>query len=112
MIWAFLSAKGFLGLAKGTWLLGAIVALIGAVVWLQARENADDKANQELGRTIEREEALTETIEQIEEAQDAREEIEAEADRGAGDTLYRQCLRARNGTPELCQRFLPSRPAG
>jgi predicted Holliday junction resolvase-like endonuclease len=97
MIWAFLSAKGFLGLAKGTWLLGAIVALIGAVVWLQARENADDKANQELGRTIEREEALTETIEQVEEAQDAREDNRTRT----VEQRNADCVR-RSRTPENC----------
>lgn len=97
MIWAFLSARGFLGLAKGIWLLGAVALLIGAVVWLRADENADDKANQEIGRTVEREKALTETIEQVEEANEAREDNRTRTP----EQRNADCLR-RSRTPENC----------
>ena len=109
MLFAWLGARGFLGLAKGLWLLGAVVLLIGAVAWLKSRETADDKANVEIGRAIEREEALTETIERVETANEAREEI-GRPD-AAGDRLrYDQCLRTAR-TPANCERFLPDRQA-
>jgi membrane protein implicated in regulation of membrane protease activity len=105
MIMAWLTGKGFLGLAKGLWLLGAVVALIGAVAWLQARENADDKANQEIGAAVQREGDLRETIERTETANEAREEIGRHD--AAGDRLrYDQCLRTAR-TPANCERFLP-----
>lgn len=97
MIFAWLTARGFLGLAKGLWLLGAIVALIGAVAWLRAAENADDKANQAIGRTIEREEALGETVKQVEQANEAREDNRTRTD----DQRHADCLR-RSRTPENC----------
>jgi hypothetical protein len=34
MIFAWLSARGFLGLAKWIWVAIAVVVMIGAVVWL------------------------------------------------------------------------------
>lgn len=95
-----------LGLARWVWLLGAIVAVIGAVAWLQARERADDKANQEIGATKQREGDLRATLERTETANDAREEIERPG--AAGDKLrYDQCLRTAR-TPANCERFLPS----
>jgi hypothetical protein len=98
-------AAPLLGIARWVWLAGAVVALVGVVLWLNAREKADDRANQELGATVQRETDLRKTIERTETANEAREEI-ARPD-AAGDRLrYDQCLRTAR-TPANCQRFLP-----
>lgn len=41
MIWAFLSARGFLGLAKGIWVAIALAALIGGFALWLANEKRD-----------------------------------------------------------------------
>jgi hypothetical protein len=105
MIWSFLTARGALGLAKGLWVLILLAVLMGAVVWLRADENTDDRRNQELGATVEREKALTETIERTETANEAREEISRPDDAGVR-LRYDQCLRSAR-TPARCERFLP-----
>lgn len=92
----FLATK-FLGLARWAWLGIAAAALIGLVWWLNAAEKADDRANQEIGATVEREKALTETIEQVKEANDAREDNRNRTD----DQQRTDCLR-RSRTPENC----------
>ena len=105
MIMAWLGAKALFGLSRGIWV--AIVAgLIGAaVLWLIAAEKADDKANQEIGATVQREGDLRETITRTETANEAREEIGRHD--AAGDRLrYDQCLRTAR-TPANCERFLP-----
>lgn len=105
MIWAFITARGLLGLRKGWWVLIAIVALAGLVLWLGARETADDKANQEIGAAVQRETNLTETIKRTEQGNAAREEIRAPGN--AGDRArYDQCVRSAR-TPANCRRFLP-----
>ena len=84
-------------LAIGTLILAGVL-LVGALwLWADSREKADDKANQEIGRTVEREKALTETIEQIEEAQDAREDNRSRT----VEQRNADCVR-RSRTPENC----------
>lgn len=94
--------------------LAAIVllALIGMFLWWSAAENADDKANQEIGAAIEREGALTETLIRTEQANEARNTIEQDLQRDDGRScaVYRQCLRTAR-TPGNCERFLPERQA-
>jgi membrane protein implicated in regulation of membrane protease activity len=92
----------------GAWALiavGAALILGGAWLWLDSREKADDKANQEIGAAVQREGDLRETIERTETANEAREEIGRHD--AAGDRLrYDQCLRSAR-TPANCERFLP-----
>jgi hypothetical protein len=96
-----------LGLPRYLWIALAIAAVIGLWLWVGAAERADDKANQEIGRTIEREGALVETLERTEKGNEAREEIGAAGP--AGDRLrYDQCVRTAR-TPANCQRFLSDR---
>lgn len=85
-------------------LVVAVAALLGGLwLWLDSREKADDKANVEIGRTIEREGALTETIERVEKGNAAREEISRPGP--AGDRLrYDQCLQSAR-TPANCERY-------
>lgn len=46
MLFAWITARGFFGLAKGVWLVIAIAALIaGFVLWLDAREDAAVEAD-------------------------------------------------------------------
>jgi hypothetical protein len=95
-----------LGLPRWAWaVMAAALILAGGLLWAKLAEDADDKANVEIGRTVEREKALTETLERTETANEAREEIGRHD--AAGDRLrYDQCLRTAR-TPANCQRFLP-----
>jgi len=105
MIWAFLTEAGFAGLRKGWWVLITLAAIVGAYIWLTARENADDEANQNIGAAIQRESDLTETLNRTEQAHAAREEIRAPGN--AGDRArYDQCVRSAR-TPANCQRYMP-----
>jgi hypothetical protein len=97
MIWAFLTTRGFLGLAKGIWVAIAAGLIVAAVLWLTAAEKADDRANQEIGATVQREGDLRETIERTETANEAREESRTRTD----DQRNADCLR-RSRTPENC----------
>jgi hypothetical protein len=109
MIWAFLKATSF-GIPR--WVLalaGLVLILLAAYVYLTRAEEADDRANQEIGATVEREKNLNETVERVKEANDVREEVNRNDDVGA-ELRYRQCLRSAR-TPANCERFLPQRQA-
>ncbi|MEW9855943.1 hypothetical protein [Novosphingobium sp. M1R2S20] len=94
------------------WLKAALAGVLGVVIvtgvilWLNAREEADDKANQQIGATQQREGDLRETITRVETANEARVEI-ADPDSRA---RYDQCVRSAR-TPENCLRLLPERQA-
>jgi len=106
----WLAGKALFGMANWLWIPIAIAALSGGFLWLQAREQADDKANQEIGAKIQREGDLRTTLERTEQGNDAREEIEQDlqTDDGRSCTVYRQCVRTAR-TPANCVRFLPER---
>lgn len=75
-----------------------VVALLGALwLWLDHREKADDKANQEIGAAVQREGDLQETITRVKEANDAREDNRTRTD----EQRHTDCLR-RSRTPENC----------
>lgn len=102
---ALLAIGGFLKKVPA-WLwvaLAAIVLLVVAYFYLSAREEADDKRNQEIGGQIQREGDLRKTIERTEIANEARDDIRSNRDR----TRYDQCLRTAR-TPANCERLLPS----
>ena len=104
MIMAWLGGK-FLGLPRGLLvLLGLLLLLAGLCIYIVKSEEADDRANQEIGATVEREKALSETVKRVEEANVAREEINRNDDAGA-QLRYNQCLRSAR-TPANCERFL------
>jgi len=92
-------------LAILTVILG-VAALLGALwFWIDAREEADDQRNQEIGATVQREGDLRETIARTEKANEAREEIRQVGPTG-NRLRYDQCLRTAR-TPTNCERFLP-----
>lgn len=99
-----------LGLPRYLWIVIAVVAVVTLGLWLAAIEKADDKSNQQIGRTEERLETTTEVLERTEQGNATRTEIERDVVRGSGDVLYQQCLRTAR-TPANCERFLPERPA-
>lgn len=101
MLLAWLGTKA-LGLQRWIWLAILLAALIGGILWLQAREEADDRGNQEIGAKVQREGDLRKTIERAEKANEARDDI-----RTGDRTRYEQCLRSAR-TPANCQRLLPS----
>ncbi len=105
MIWAFLKASTF-GIPRWIFaVLGVVLLLVGAWVWLVKSEEKDDRHNQEIGATVEREHALEETVKRVETANDVREEINRLDDAGAR-MRYEQCLRSAR-TPANCKRLLP-----
>lgn len=95
-----------LGLPRYLWLVIAVALAVLVYVMLVRLEVADDTANQEIGRTTERVEALEETVTRVEEADDVREAVQADVRAGGSERLYAQCLRSARA-PENCQRFLP-----
>lgn len=81
---------------------GLPVALaLGAWLWFDARERADDKANQELGAAVQREADLRETVKNVEKANEAADLIRRDPARA-----HAECVRTAR-TPANCQRFLP-----
>lgn len=99
-------ALNLLGLPRWVWAVAAVALVIGGgLLWAKLAEDADDKRNVEIGRTIEREEALTETIERVQEAQDVREEVRAAGP--VSRVAYDQCVRTAR-TPANCARLLPA----
>lgn len=82
------------------WALGGVLAVIalGALyLWLGAREEADDRANQNVGAAVQREANHTATIEQVGKANDAEQELRSD------DAARRaSCLR-HSRTPENCR---------
>ena len=95
MIAAWLGTKA-LGLHRWIWLLALLAAISGGILWLQAREEADDKANQEIGAKVQREGDLRKTIERAETANEAAENIKRDP-----DARRDGCLR-HSRTPENC----------
>ena len=108
MIAHWLGAKALFGLARWAWLLIAAALLGAAVLWLNAREKADDQANQNIGAAVQREGDLRETIKRTEQGNAARTEIEegVRRDDGRDAAVYDQCVRTAR-TPANCERFLP-----
>lgn len=109
MIHAFLIKK-LLGIPRWLWVVLVLIAIIGiALVWADAVEKADDKANQEIGAQGVVVEQQREVLERTEQGNAAREAIEQSGP--VGDQLrYDQCMRSAR-TPTNCQRFLPQRQA-
>lgn len=99
MIAAWLGTKA-LGLHRWIWLLALLAAIAGGILWLQAREEADDTANQEIGAKVQREGDLRKTIERAETANEARDDISRNRD----NARYDQCLRTAR-TPANCERL-------
>lgn len=81
---------------------GLLAALaVGAWIWFDAREKADDKANQEIGGAVQREADLRETVKNVEKANEAADLVRRDPARA-----YAECVRTAR-TPANCQRFLP-----
>lgn len=100
-----------LGLPRYLWLILGIAAIFAVGLWLAKAEEQDDRRNQELGATVEREEALGETLERTETGNAVREETRRTVDAGASSELHTLCLRTAR-TPANCDRYLlPERPA-
>ena len=102
----WLTAKALFGLARWAWLAIAAAAIVGAWLWLSAREQADDTANQNIGAAIQREGDLIETIERTGQANDARTEIERDLQTGDGRSAaaYAGCL-SNDRNPANCDRY-------
>lgn len=74
---------------------------IGVWLWFDAREKADDRANQEIGGAVQREADLQATVKNVEKANEAADLVRRDPARA-----YAECLRTAR-TPANCQRFLP-----
>lgn len=88
------------------WVIGGVLGVVliaGAVLWQGAREEADDTHNQSVGAAVQREASQAATIQNVEKANEAREEIKQTGP--TGDAVrYQQCLRTAR-TPANCQRY-------
>ncbi len=82
---ALIANKPFL---KGAGVVLACIALMIAIAWFKGREEADDRNNQTIGATVEREKTQAATIQNIERANNAAEAIRR--DPAARDA---ECLR-------------------
>jgi len=89
-----------LGLPRYIWLILIGCAAAGLWLWLQAEENRDDRANQEIGRAVEREETTRGVLERVEKGNEVRETV-----RPGSRAIYDECLRS-SRTPANCERFL------
>jgi hypothetical protein len=102
MIWAFLTARGLFGLAKGWWLLIVVAALVGLGVWLSAREAADDRRNQAIGATKAISAGQTVTLQQNKEANDAGHKVRD----NRGSAVFDECVRSATAETRVnCERF-------
>ena len=89
-------------IAARKWLLiiGAVIAIgAGYLLWLSNR----DAGNVEKGKTEQTVENLEETVNRVDQANEARDTIRVDN----GNARFDQCMRTAR-TPANCQRFLPS----
>jgi len=108
---AWLTAKAFLGVPRWGLVLAGLIAVLLAIYLIADAEREDDRRNQDIGRAAEKIESTTEVLERTEQGNGVREDVEREAERGSGGALYEQCLLSNRGAAEVCERFLPQRPA-
>ena len=96
----------FRALPRGWHYLAAAIAALGLLwalwAYLAHREEADDRNNQAIGAERQRAENMAETIDRVEQANEARDDI-----RSSDHARYDQCVRTAR-TPANCERFLPS----
>ncbi len=94
-------------LAKAGLVLLAVAAFGALILWLNLREEADDKDDQQIGAPIERIRQLENTIKKEETGNAARAEIEEAMGRydGRSRVVYDQCVRTAR-TPANCERYL------
>jgi len=92
MIFAWLSARGLFGLAKGYWLLIAIAGAIALWFGINGLLDRLQDTAKDAGRTEQREADLTATVKQVEKANAAAETVRLDP-----DAARAECLRnARN----------------
>ena len=98
-----------LGLHRWVWVLILLAAIVGLAYCAERREQQDDKFNQEVGATVEREANTGIVLQRTEQGNEARAEA---AGCAAGDAAvcHDLCMRYDSGAPESCERFLPERP--
>lgn len=75
----------------------AVIALAALYLWLGAREEADDRANQEVGAAVQREADLQETVTRVERANHAEEQVRID------DAARRASCMRHSRTPENCR---------
>ena len=94
----------FKGLSWQVYAAVAALALLGGTVWY-CSEQIEDKVEQAevIGRTEERNEQLERTLENVQKAEEARDEITDPSTTG-DRTRYNQCLRTAR-TPANCERM-------
>lgn len=101
------------GFTPRFWVIaGVVLAVILTIVLFSCAEREDDRNNQQIGATAEREKNTTEVLQRTETANEVREQTTRylRIDDGRSDVAYRQCLRSAR-TPANCERLLPDRQA-
>lgn len=94
MIFAWIAAR------KWLLIIAAVITISGGyLLWLSNR----DAGNVEKGKTEQTVENLEETVNRVDQANEARDTIRVDN----GNARFDQCMRTAR-TPANCQRFLPS----
>lgn len=84
-----------------------LAAVLAVFLLVRCSDRAQDKAistAHDAGRLEQSNQDLSETINRVKEAKDARDEI-----RGDDRARYDECVRSAGATAENCQRFVPDR---
>lgn len=103
MIIQWLGTKVLFGLSRMVWIGIVLFVIAGVWIYLDAGERADDKNNQEIGATVEREKQTGEVLKRTEKANEVRE-----ATRRSNDVAYAECVQSAR-TPANCVGLLPER---
>lgn len=99
----WLGAKTLFGLSRFIWIGVGLLIIFALWLWLDARETADDKNNQEIGARLEREASTGEVIKRVEKGNEVRETV-----RPGSNAAYDECMLSAR-TPENCVGLLPER---
>lgn len=105
MIMQWLGTKVLFGLSRMIWIGIALLAVAGVWIYLDAAERADDRNNQEIGATVEREKQTGEVLKRTEKANEVRETT-----RRSSNAAYAECVQSAR-TPANCVGLLPEREA-
>ena len=109
MIWAWISAKGLFGLAKGAWVaicVAAAALAIGLYVHAEHKKQTEhDTLEQTVGAQGVVVAGQTQTLNQLKDANNAEQTLKS--DNGRSAARYNQCLQD-STRPAACERYRPN----
>lgn len=109
------TAKSLFGAPRWIFAALAIAAFVAVVAIINHGVSSSietiSSVSSAQGAAVEQTKGLEKVLQRTEEGNAVRGVIEDQAARGGGSELYDQCMRSNRGAAEICQRFLPERPA-